>query len=350
MRSNIVFKIFIFFMSSTIFGHTTKDYFTIDGVIRGYYKGYLYLRYNDKKDSCFVKNNRFHFEGKTSAEVVFSTHFSTKRTSAMDKNFFIENENIKIDITIENKKINNTNLDWIIINSISGTKTNLIEKDYEAFKIKHEKDKDWQSKHYRKIDEIVSKHPKNQYSGELLSTIASDSLADIHGLQSIYKKLDLGSQSQVTIIYIKRKIYPIESLKIGKPMMDFELPNEKENSINTKRYRGSILLIDFWASWCAPCRKQIPKITEVYEKFKNRNFKILSVSIDNDKSKWLIALEKEKIQWDNVLEDKEFSSEIVKEYEIISIPSTFLIDENGIIIANNPTMQELENYLNKNLK
>jgi len=175
-------------------------------------------------------------------------------------------------------------------------------------------------------------------------------LVDIQRIQGVYEKLDLTSQSPVTIMYIKRKIYSIESLKIGKPMIDFELPNEKGNSINTRQYRGSILLIDFWASWCAPCRKQIPKITEVYEKFKNRNFKILSVSIDNDKSKWLIALEKEKNQWDNVLENKEFSSEIANEYEIISIPNTFLIDENGIIIANNPTMQELEDYLSKNLK
>ena len=184
----------------------------------------------------------------------------------------------------------------------------------------------------------------------MLSDIASDSLADIQRLQVIYEKLDLTSQNPITIMNIKIKIYPIESSKIGKPMMDFALPNENGNSISTKQYRGSILLIDFWASWCAPCRKQIPKITEVYEKFKNKNFKILSVSIDDGKKKWLLALEKEKIKWDNVLDVKEFSSEVIKEYDITSIPNTFLIDEKGIIVANNPTMQELENYLNKNLK
>jgi len=85
-------------------------------------------------------NNKFHFEGKSSDEVVFSTYFSTKRTSAMNKIFFIENENIIMDITIENKKINDTEFDWIIINSISGTKTSLIEKEYEDFIIKHQKD------------------------------------------------------------------------------------------------------------------------------------------------------------------------------------------------------------------
>ena len=297
-----------------------------------------------------VVNNKFHFEGKTSSEIVYEAYFSTNRTAAMDKNFFIENENINVEITIVNRKINTTEFDWIIIDAVSGTKTSLIDKDYEEFKLRHENDSDWQSKNYRKIDEIVTQNPKSQYALELFETIVSDSVVDIKALQDIYKKVDVKSQDQNSIIKIEKVLYPQRSDKIGKPMMDFELPNEKLEIINTKQYRGSILLVDFWASWCGPCRREIPKIAKVYEKYKHRNFKILSVSIDDDKQKWLQALAKEKMQWDNVLEQNQLKSKIVKEYEVTSIPSTYLIDENGIVIANNPSIEEIENYLDKNLK
>jgi len=144
-----------------------------------------------------------------------------------------------------------------------------------------------------------------------------DSLVDIQKIQKMYKKLDLKSLSTNSLLVLKRNIFPVESSKVGKTIMDFELPDEKGILMNTAQYRGSILLIDFWASWCAPCRKQIPEITKVYEKFKEKNFKILSVSIDKSKDKWLSALEKEKIQWDNVFKDKEYLIKIVKEYEIV---------------------------------
>jgi len=351
MKNSIFLRIFIFFaISTSIFGQTKQDFFYVDGVIHGNYEGYLYLNYNNKKDSCFVINNIFHFKGKAPTEIIFDVYFSTKRTSAMNESFYLENENIKMDISIENKKINDTELDWIIINSISGTKTSVIEKDYKDFKQEHKKDYDWQSKHYKKLDEIVSKYPKHPYALDLLLTESWDSLADTKKLQRMYKKLDLKLQDAQSLLVLKRNIFPVESSKVGKKMMDFELPNEKGILINTTQYRGSILLIDFWASWCAPCRKQIPEIAKVYEKFKSKKFKILSISIDKFKDKWLKALEKEKMEWDNVLEEKEFLSDILKEYEIISIPQTFLIDENGKIINNNPTIQQLEDYLNKNLK
>lgn len=350
MKNYIIFKIFIFSLTSSFMSSQHKNnHFTLNGIIRGdEYKGYLYLSYDNKKDSCLVLNNQFYFKGKMPiADIGF---FTTNRATATAQDFYLENENIKMDISIEKKIINDYNLDWVTINSISGTKTSLIDKDYENFKKKHQHDKDWQNKHYNKLDEIVSKHPKHRYSLGLLVAESWDSLVDIKKMRKMYEKLDLKSLNRNSLLVLKRNIFPVESSKVGKPMIDFELPNEKEQLINTKQYRGSILFIDFWASWCAPCRKQIPKITEVYEKFQNKNFKILSVSIDKEKKKWLLALEKEKIQWHNVLEDKEFTSEIIKEYEVTSIPSTFLIDEKGIIVANNPSMEELENYLNKNLK
>lgn len=348
MKKNII-KFFIFLLiSSKMLGQTKKDYFTLDGIIRTKYSGYIYLSYNNKKDSCLVINNKFYFKGKMPIANV--GYFTTSKLTSMEKDFYLENENIKIDISIETKIMNDLKIDFVKINSISGTKTSLIEKDYEDFKTKHQNDKDWQMKQYQKLDEIVIKYPSHNFTGDLLTRISWDSLADVKKLQYFYNKLDLKSQNPSTMLVLKKNIYPVESSKVGKPMVDFVLPDKKGKDVNTNQYRGSILFIDFWASWCAPCRKQIPEITKIYEKFKDKNFKILSISLDKNKEKWLLALEREKMQWDNVLDDNEFLSDIVKEYEVNAIPNSFLISEKGVILANNPTMQELEDYLNKLLK
>ncbi|RTY89343.1 TlpA disulfide reductase family protein [Flavobacterium sp. GT3R68] len=345
MKKNILTLFIFLLISSKFVGQTKKDYFTLEGIIRTNYSGYIYLSYNNKKDSCLVINNKFHFKGKMPIADV--GYFTTSKLTSMEKDFYLENANIKIDISIETKIIKDFKIDFIKINSISGTKTSLIEKDYEDFVAKHQNDKDWQMKQYKKLDEIVSKYPNHNLTGDLLTGVSWDSLADVKKLQYFYNKLDLKSQRPSTMLVFKKNIYPSESSKVGKPMVDFVLPDKNGKYINTNQYRGSVLLIDFWASWCAPCRKQIPEITKIYEKFKDKNFKILSISLDKNKEKWLLALEKEKMQWDNVLEDKEFLSEIVKEYEVNAIPTSFLINEKGVILANNPTMQELENYLNK---
>lgn len=349
MKIGIVYKIIFFLCFTTIlFSQSKRDYFTLNGIIRGNYQGYLYLHYDDVKDSCLVINNKFYFKGKMPNVDV--GYFDTGKPTSMERDFYLENEEINMSVNVEKKTINNTEIDWIIIDSIVGTKTSLIEKDYETFKTKHKNDKDWQIKYYTKLDEIVSKYPKHPYSLDLLLRASWDSLADNQRLQDIYKKLDLKSQNSESLLILRKNIYPVESSKIGESIINFKLPNEKGVLIDTNQYKGSILLIDFWASWCAPCRKQIPQIAKVFEKYKDKNFKILSISIDKNKKKWLSALEEEKMQWDNVLENKEYLSKIVKEYGITTIPATFLIDMDGIIIANNPTIEELENYLNKNIK
>lgn len=343
----IIIRIYFFlFLPITTYCKSSQDFFVIDGVIHGDYKGYLYLNYNNKRDSCLIEKNRFHFKGKTSDEIIYAAYFSTKGVAAMEKNFFLENKNILMEIDIINKKIGETELDWIVINKITGTRTSLIEKDFEDFINKYQNDKDWLLKKYLKVGEIITENPKNQFSGELLQSVSLDSLVDLKRLEIIYNKLDIASQNPSTIISLKQKIYPAKSLKIGKQMLDFELPNDKGKLINTSEYRGSILFVDFWASWCAPCRKQIPEIKLIHEKFKHKKFKILSISIDKVKEKWIIALKKEKMEWDNVLDIRAFDSPIALEYEINSIPNTFLIDENGVIIANNPSIEEIIDYLN----
>lgn len=340
---------FILLLFSNLnYGQSKCNNFVLYGEVGSNYQGYLYFNYNNVKDSCLIKNKKFHFKGSVNNQT--PAYFSTGRPAAMKNDFYIEKGITRVNLFFEKKIIQELEIDMIKFKFLKQTKTSLIQNDFENFKNKLKNDKDWNNKLFNKLNEIVAKYPKNKYSGDLLTLISWDTILGINKLRYLYNKLDLKSQDASLMLLLKTNIYPIESSNVGKQMLDFSLPDKNEKFINTNQYRGSILFIDFWASWCVPCRKQIPEITKIYEKFKDKNFKILSISLDEKKAKWLLAIEKEKMQWDNVLEEKAFISQIVKKYEVNFIPNSFLIDTKGVILVNNPSMQELEDYLNKNLK
>ncbi|MDP2161276.1 MAG: TlpA disulfide reductase family protein [Flavobacterium sp.] len=332
-------------------GNVEPNTFVLTGNIQGNYSGYIYLSFDSVKDSFLVKNNKFKFRGEifSTTSAILSTK---KRTSAMDKDFYLEQGEITIEIEIQRKKVRETELDWIIIKSIEGSKTALLQKEFENYKTKFEKSKNWHAKKYLKIDEIITENPQSKYSGSLLAGELWDSVADFSKLKKMYAKLDIVYQDSLTVNVLKTNLFPKETSLVGKHILDFELKSENGNLINTKNYRGKLLFVDFWASWCMPCRKQMPDIVEIYNQYKEQDFRILAVSLDSekDRQKWLSAIKKENATWDNVLETGEFSGKVAKMYNIQSIPSNFLIDEQGIIINENISPKQLEEHLNRYFK
>ncbi|MCU0375834.1 MAG: TlpA family protein disulfide reductase [Chitinophagaceae bacterium] len=144
---------------------------------------------------------------------------------------------------------------------------------------------------------------------------------------------------------ILSKINGAKSTKINTKAPDFFQKSSTGNEISLNLLAGKYIFLDFWASWCAPCRREHPNLINIYNSFKDKNFEIISISLDTEKENWLRAIVKDKITWTQISDLKGQQNDIAVKYGVQSIPANFLIDPFGTIIAINLSPQKLEQEL-----
>ena len=136
----------------------------------------------------------------------------------------------------------------------------------------------------------------------------------------------------------------LKRVSIGQPAPPFQVPNQVGNTISLADFKGQFVLLDFWASWCKPCREDNPKLVRAYNEVKDRNFEIVSVSVDKDRKKWLQAIEKDQTHWVH-LSNVQGWDEVSTSYGVKAVPQNFLINPEGIIIDKNIVIDELTEKL-----
>lgn len=139
--------------------------------------------------------------------------------------------------------------------------------------------------------------------------------------------------------------------KVGEDAPNFTLPTmEGEETLQLSDFKGQYVLLDFWASWCQPCRAENPNVVRVFNEYKDKNFTVLGVSIDEKLDKWKLAIEIDQLTWKQVIDTSGWKSKVAESYGVESIPSNFLIDPQGKIIAVNVRGAALKEAVDKAIK
>jgi peroxiredoxin len=154
----------------------------------------------------------------------------------------------------------------------------------------------------------------------------------------------------VTGRYVSNKIEGAKAVAVGKNAPVFTQNSIDGKAVSLENFKGKYVLLDFWASWCVPCRKEHPNFLKIYEKYQAKNFEIVSVSIDEDKTAWVNASKADNINWTNLLDTKGQVNEVAVKYGVQAVPANFLINPNGVIIAKNLSGETLEKTLSDLLK
>lgn len=141
----------------------------------------------------------------------------------------------------------------------------------------------------------------------------------------------------------------LKRLAVGQPAPGFESLTPNNQRVKLSDFQGKYTLVDFWASWCVPCRQENPNIVKQYHTYKDKGFTILGVSLDDNPGSWMRAIKDDRLEWTQVSDLQQWGSEVVGLYRIQAIPASYLLDPKGIIIAKNLRGPELEAFLKKTL-
>ena len=294
-------------------GKTNGEGYLIDGEISDIKDGMVYLKeYQDKNfilvDSAEVDGGKFEFRGFALQTLAYG--LTTDKESNNPLVFFLGNEMMKINMSEEKKTLD-----------IEGSPINTLYQETVGKVGKEGFD----------INEFTNANPASALAPYYIMRNLAWGL-DLDQLQTLRSKLDKSLDNNLYVRQMDDLIAKKEAVQVGKIAPDFTLPDPDGKPVSLKDFRGKYVLVSFWAGWCPDCRRENPFIVEAYNKYKNKNFTVLGVSIDRNRETWLNTVEKQGLTWTQVSDLKYWQSDVVNLYAIRWVPTGILLDPDGRIL------------------
>ncbi|MDE1192977.1 MAG: TlpA disulfide reductase family protein [Arachidicoccus sp.] len=340
------------------------------------YPAHAYVYYQDghglQFDSVTVRDNQFILEGDVSVPMkafvlLYQRGATTRDIFAPDQvGVYLENGTIEIKSsdTLTHAVVGGTKLNedqQVLINILEPFKKeegNINEKYIAA-----EDNTDLQAKLKKQYEELLSRKSKIQ-----INYIKNhrNSLVSLNLIRQSFDPIEDAEKAKMLINILSpdlrvlpmaqqyyQAIQKAKDISIGAIAPEFTMKDKDDKDFTLSSYRGKYILLDFWASWCRPCREENPNVLNAYNQYKNKNFNVIGVSLDggeNGKENWLKAIEKDNLSWEQLSDLQGANNAAARLYQVTAIPTNFLIDPSGIIIAKNLRGEALENKLKEILK
>lgn len=350
---------------------TEEGVFVLEGTVKGVDGKNIILERQDDSlgvipvDTVKIENGKFKFTGTADEPGMFSLAIDDEQNKSY---LIVESGNIKMEI----------NRDSIFLNKVSGTYNNeqLTEFSSQGLAF-NKKMQDFQTQNQAVMvaaqnkndtasmnklrrefqvirdemeannEKYVREHPKAFISVLLIGNMFRVMEPDMKKIDELYDNLHPDVKRTSAAKTLAKRIADFKKVGIGKPAPDFSAPNPEGKLVKLSESMGKVTIIDFWASWCAPCRIANPELVALYNEFHDKGLNIVGVSLDRpgQENQWKEAIAKDKLTWTQVSNLKFWDDPIAAQYGVKSIPQMFIVNEYGIIIAKDLKGDALRNKI-----
>jgi thiol-disulfide isomerase/thioredoxin len=345
--------------------------FTIEGTAKNYKNKYIYINHkwddNNFTDSVKVENSKFKLSGKSPESNMYWITFNNNINSSPNIVFYVDPgkttitmdvdslQNIKVEGGQSQKDYESYRIMMVTFNMKQQQLYNEYNQarnsnDMNGMTIKQQEFEKLTQEVKSGLKQFIKDHPKSPVSGYIIHFEFQNQIFTMADLEEAVGYLDKSILSTKFGKLAETRLAQMRGTMVGYPAINFTQNTPEGKPVKLSDYKGKYVLVDFWASWCGPCRAENPNVVAAYNKYKDKGFTILGVSFDQNKDAWLKAIEKDNLNWTHVSDLKGWGNEVGKIYSISSIPQNILVDKDGKIVGKNLRGPALDEKLDELFK
>lgn len=316
-------------------------------------------------DSAMVKNGTFEFQCASDSAVTprYITYSPEDGNNGMRALFFAEDGTITVNLNLQQSRVAGTEHndiyqhfldDYAVLDAELSALWNKTKSDTTLTEVQVDSlRKVLDEKEAQGMERVFQTISENIGNGVGVHLLTSFSYAfEPTRIQPLLAKIPAAYDSSQDVVSLKLYVETATKTAVGQNYIDFSMDKPDGTSVKLSDFvsKNKYTLVDFWASWCGPCRMEMPNVVEAYEKYKSKGLEIVGVSLDNNKESWTKAIKDLNMQWKHMSDLKGWQSEGASLYGVRSIPATVLINQEGKIVARNLRGEELGKKLSELLK